>query len=338
MKRKWKIIFGIIIFIVMFMVVINIIPPAKVTEDNPFITTVDKGPMLAAHRGGKVLNPENTMKAFETSVNEYDVDILEMDLCLTKDEKLVIIHNLYINSYCDVEEILETEERMYVNDFTHEELLQFNFGYKFKTLSGETPYEKLCEGLSSEERKQVISDNQLNILLINELFDHFYDSQPDLLYIIEIKNEGELGMKAADILNELLTVQYPNLLHRVVIGTFHDEIEEYLKEKCPLLYRGASTGAATSFIITEIVNVNLFDSGSFVCLQIPVMQDIKIMTLELMRNDIISRAHKRNIAVQYWTINDAETMKSLVDLGCDAIMTDNPALLHEVLVERGYRS
>ena len=37
------------------------------------------------------------------------------------------------------------------------------------------------------------------------------------------------------------------------------------------------------------------------------------------------------MAVQYWTINDEAEMRHLIDLGCDAIMTDNPKLLREVL-------
>ena len=37
------------------------------------------------------------------------------------------------------------------------------------------------------------------------------------------------------------------------------------------------------------------------------------------------------MAVQYWTINDEETMRELIDKGCDAIMTDDPKLLKSVL-------
>lgn len=36
--------------------------------------------MLAAHRGGKINNPEKTLKAFKAVVNEYEVDTLESDL------------------------------------------------------------------------------------------------------------------------------------------------------------------------------------------------------------------------------------------------------------------
>jgi len=53
--------------------------------------------------------------------------------------------------------------------------------------------------------------------------------------------------------------------------------------------------------------------------------------LHLDKQSIIDRAHRRNIAVQYWTINDEEEMRELIELGCDCIMTDDPELLNQVL-------
>ena len=55
--------------------------------------------------------------------------------------------------------------------------------------------------------------------------------------------------------------------------------------------------------------------------------------LSLDKESLIERAHRRNIAVQYWTINDADDMRLLIELGCDCIMTDNPKLLKSILEE-----
>ncbi len=49
----------------------------------------------------------------------------------------------------------------------------------------------------------------------------------------------------------------------------------------------------------------------------------------------IERCHGRNIAVHVWTIDDRDEMSRLLDLGVDGIMTDRPAVLRDVLVERG---
>ncbi len=313
--------------IVIFMLAINVIPPKKVIENNPFITGET---LIAAHRGGKTLNPENTFMAFDASVNEYNADILEMDLCLTKDEELVVIHNLYINDNCDVEEVTNSDELYYVSDHTYEELLNFNFGYKFVSQDGTKPYENLVQP-NDPNRKEIISQNNLNIVRIEDVFARYYESNPNLMYIVEIKNDGDQGFKAAKILNELLTEKFPNLHNKTVIGTFHGSVEDHLKITYPTLMRGASTKGAAGFIITEMLKVNLFNNATFTCLQIPPVQKVSFITLKLDKKYLIDRAHRRNIAVQYWTINDEEEMIKLLDLGVDAIMTDNPKLLNEVM-------
>ena len=46
---------------------------------------------------------------------------------------------------------------------------------------------------------------------------------------------------------------------------------------------------------------------------------------------IINYAHRHNIAVQYWTINEAEEMARLQSIGADAIMTDVPDVGAKIL-------
>ena len=151
------------------------------------------------------------------------------------------------------------------------------------------------------------------------------------MFIVEIKNDGERGFEACRILYETLE-RFPEYKDQIVVGTFHDEIEEELKTKYADLYRGAPTGTAAVFVVTQMLGVNLFDTSDFACLQIPTSYDVGI-ELKLDKQGFIRRAHRRNIAVQYWTINDEETMRELIEMGCDCIMTDNPALLKQVLDE-----
>jgi glycerophosphoryl diester phosphodiesterase len=171
----------------------------------------------------------------------------------------------------------------------------------------------------------------LQIATVEKLFEEFYVSNPDLLFIVEIKNGDQLGYQACKILNDTLD-KFPNYKDQIVIGTFNDEIETELKEKYPDLMRGAPTGTAAKFVLTQKLGVNIFDNSDFGCLQIPTSYDLGI-TINLNKKALIKRAHRRNIAVQYWTINDPEEMRELIELGCDAIMTDNPILLKQVLAE-----
>lgn len=323
---------NLIIFVcvlVTFFVVVNVIPPSKVMDTNPFISTSGL-PMLCAHRGGKTANPENTLKAYRAAANEFKVDIMESDLWLTKDNQLVYNHDDTINRTSDVVQITGEDKDHYVSDYTLEELRNFNFGYNFEDKNGNYPYRNI-EGLNGENRKQILKDNGLSIVEVSELFEEFYETNPDLLFIVEIKDSGERGYTAATILDDLLTKKYPNYKNQLVVGTFHDEIEADLKENHPTLLRGAPTGTAAKFIITEMFKVNLFDNDKFACLQIPTSYDIKGININLNKEKYITRAHKRNIAVQYWTINEEEEMKELIELGCDAIMTDDPGLLRDVL-------
>ena len=53
--------------------------------------------------------------------------------------------------------------------------------------------------------------------------------------------------------------------------------------------------------------------------------------LEVVTEDFVTDAHNANLAVQVWTINSCEEMLRMMALGVDAIMTDRPVLLQELL-------
>ncbi|MCI5744811.1 MAG: hypothetical protein MR270_00810 [Erysipelotrichaceae bacterium] len=330
--KKVKITIFVIVIFALFMTSINIIPAKKAIDVNPFLSQNDL-PMIAAHRGGAINNPENTLKAYKSAVNEYHVDILESDLWLTKDNYLVYNHDAYIDrtsnvnpnkTLDEVKELCKDENaRHYISDYTLKELKQFNFGYYFCDEEGNFPYQNLS--------MQEVIDNQLQIVEFSELFDCFYESNPTLLFILEIKNPGEKGCIAANIIDEALSTRYINYKNRVVIGTFHDEIQENLRKHHPSLLTGASTSNAATFIISEMLKVNIFANCSFACLQIPTSYNIKGIKIKLDKKQYIRQAHKRNIAVQYWTINDEITMRKLIDLKCDAIMSDDIKLLKQVI-------
>jgi glycerophosphoryl diester phosphodiesterase len=47
----------------------------------------------------------------------------------------------------------------------------------------------------------------------------------------------------------------------------------------------------------------------------------------------VREAHRRNIPVHVWVVNDEATMKRLLAEGIDGIQTDRPDVLSKVLVE-----
>ena len=294
-------IFGCILgAVVLFFLVINLIPPKKVMENNPFIKAKDALPMIAAHRGGGISNPENTLLAYRKAVNEYGIQICETDLWMTSDGHLVYSHDSSINRMA----CLEGAEKVVIGEHT------------------------LAD--ASEEEQERLG---LKILEFHELLEEFYDTRKDLLFIVEIKNDGETGFKAAEIIDRTLTERFPDYKNNLVVGTFHPAIEADLQANHPTLLRGASTAGARKFIVSQLLRVNLFADVDFACLQVPMAYDVKGIQLDLTWKTYIARAHRRNIAVQYWTINDADDMRFLIERGADAIMTDDPLLLKQVLEE-----
>ncbi len=326
--KRFLAVMGIII---LFFAVINIIPPKKNVAENPFV--VEKGglPMIAAHRGGSVSNPENTLLAFREAVNTIGVDILEGDLYLTKDGKLVLNHDSYIDETCNINGDISLDEaealcddkanRHYISDMTLEELQKYNFGYYFEDKDGNRIYKDVTDHAAAG----------LQMVTLDTLFEMFYESHPDLLFIFEIKPSGDRGRAACAELAATLD-KYPVYKDNIVIGTFNDEIELELKEKYPEILRGAPMGSAAKFVFTQYLGVNIFDNGDFACLQIPMSYDVGI-EIPLCSKSLVRRAHRRNISVQYWTINDADEMRKLIEMGVDCIMTDDPELMKEVLKE-----
>ena len=326
-----RILAGTLGVVILFFVVINAVPPKKNVETNRFV--VEKGalPMAAAHRGGGDNNPENTLLAVREAVVTIGVDIIESDLYLTKDGYLVYNHDSYIDETCNVNGDLSLEEvetlcedetnRHYIQDMTLAELRQYNFGYYFEDKNGERIYKDVTDP----------EDAGLQIATVEQLFDLFYDDYPELMFIVEIKDSGARGAEACRVLAQALE-NYPAYREQIVIGTFNDEIEQELKTNYPELLRGAPLGTAANFVITQYLGVNLFDQGDFACLQIPLSYDIGV-EVPLDKKTLIRRAHRRNIAVQYWTINDADEMRMLIEMGADCIMTDDPVLLQSVLNE-----
>lgn len=80
-----------------------------------------------AHRGFSGKYPENTMLAFEKAIAE-GVDGIELDIQLTKDGEVVIIHDEKIDRTTDGEG--------YVVDYTYEELSKFDASYIYRGKMG----------------------------------------------------------------------------------------------------------------------------------------------------------------------------------------------------------
>ena len=272
---------------------------------NPFMKTDAEQSLIIAHRGGRSLFPENTLVAFDGAI-QMGVDVLEFDVCLTSDDVLVSIHDVLIDRTCDSSGA--------VLDYTYEELQAFNFGYHFKAADGSFPFR----------------DDPVRIPRLEQILDQHAASR----MIIEIKNPGATGKRAAQILHDLVT-EY-NMEEKVVIFSFEDAVMQHLRSiNTSDLYIGGSISDAIAFVLAAIdYNEEHFrrevDVFSF-------PTELEGIELDLITSSerIIEAANNRGIAIYYWTINEEDMMINLIEKEVDGIITDKPDIMQEVLIDLG---
>ena len=290
--------------------------PVTYPSTNQYITELGNS-MVSAHRAGRRLFPQGTMMAFEGCVNSetFRTDIFEFDVHITADEKLVVLHDDTLDEVSDAIEYFGKTDN-YPENYTYEELYNLNFGEHFENENGETPY----KGLRGDD----IPYN-LRILAVSDALN-YVESNGRYYYTIEIKNSGELGAKAADILYGILSEM--NLIDRTIVASFNEDVILHIEENYPDLIRSAYDVEVAGLFLDSLLDIDRPEGYyKFDVLQVPPDKYI----VNLGTSKFVNYAHKNNIAVQYWTINDTERMLFLQSLGADGIITDVPDEAYEVL-------
>ena len=290
--------------------------PQNYAATNQYITELGDT-MVSAHRAGRRLFPQGTMLAFEGCVNSetFETDIFEFDVRITADEKLIILHDDTLDEVTDAVEYFGKTEN-YPENYTYEEISNLNFGEYFKNKNGETPY----QGLRGED----IPDN-LRAATVTEALTYLENSG-GFYYSIEIKSSGDSGFRAVDILYGILSDM--NLLDRVIVASFNEDVINHIEKNYPDLTRSAYNMEVIGLYLDSLFDIERPDGYyKFDVLQVPPDKYI----VNLGTSKLINYAHKNNIAVQYWTINDTEKMTFLQSIGADCIITDIPDAAYEAL-------
>jgi glycerophosphoryl diester phosphodiesterase len=173
------------------------------------------------------------------------------------------------------------------------------------------------------EVRTALVDGREPIPLLDELLEEF----PQHRFNIDCKSDQAVaGLVAA--------VRRHHCLERICVGGFSDaRIAALQRELGPSLCtsfgpRGIARLRAAS--VVPRIGSRLAPRSSQAA-QIPVRQ----MGIQLVDQRFVSTAHRANLKVHVWTIDDADEMEHLLELGVDGIMTDRPAVLKEVLQRRG---
>lgn len=282
---------------------------------NPYILSSTD---ISGHRSGGGIAPEETMMAFKNCAenDEFSVDVFEFDLHITKDNVLVLLHDDTLDRTSDSEEVFG-EKNVRPEDKTYDELRKLNMGAKFENEAGETPYANL--------KGDDVPDN-LKIPRLEEVLDYL-DTVGDYKFIIEIKNDDDLGRKGVDILYRILTER--DLLDKVIFGTFHGEISEYVDENYPNMTRSTGIAEALAFWEAALTDSDTYDPPCSV-LQLPYGFPFQNLGMNTGTATMINYAHEHNMAIQFWTVDDEEDMEYLISVGADCIMTNYPDVLYKV--------
>jgi len=278
----------------------------------------DNQTLVMAHAGGKGVYPDNTMKAFQYAY-DLGVDVLEMDLQMTADNVLVLRHgenetgNMRDLSNCDTVIWDETYQYLYDN---------CNVAYHYE-VDGAYPYRDMTQ-------VELIADG-VYLTTLEELFNTFGDS---ILYNIEIKADADAPRtEVADELYDLMMTY--DVMENVLVATNFHDISSYIATTYPNVTLSTSHDEAQSMIIPAYTLSSVFYTpDSYAALQLPMSFGLPVIgELNLTTKLLIQTAHRHNMAMHYWTINDEETMRYLIEQGADGIITDYPELLQEIIAE-----
>ena len=92
-------------------------------------------PLIIAHRGASGYLPEHTLESKRLAF-EMGADYLEQDVVATRDDELVVLHDIHLDRVTDVAERFpdrsRDDGRFYVRDFELAELRQVNVYERMK--------------------------------------------------------------------------------------------------------------------------------------------------------------------------------------------------------------
>ena len=250
-------------------------------------------PLLVAHRGGAELAPENTIEAFRMAVDVWWADMLEMDVRLTRDGQVVVIHDPTVDR--------TTDGTGNVSDLSLEEIRSLDAGYRFTDPGGAASY---------RGRGVVIPT-------LDEVLTAF----PAMRINIEAKESAVAGPLAE-------VVARHGAEQRVLIAA-----ERETSRRGARGYPGPWGASARQLKVFWALH--WLPGGSPWTPRADVFQVPETHgRLRVVTPRFVRAAQRRGIPVQVWTVNRADDMHRLLDMGVDGIQTDRPDLLSAVLTER----
>lgn len=180
---------------------------------------------LIAHRGltSKDIK-ENTLEAFRNAINN-GYEGIELDIRKTKDNKIVVIHDKYINR--------TSNGSGNINKLLYKELLKYNFGSKkkyskipllkdiVKNINNTNIFIELKEKINRDELDSILKKNNTNKYYIMSFNKEYIDNLLGIEYNLGLINY---------VFNSIIDYNKYNFI-LVLEDLFNKDIYNYFKEK-----------------------------------------------------------------------------------------------------------
>lgn len=179
----------------------------------------------------------------------------------------------------------------------------------------------LINELSSTAIDAVRLDGREPIPTMRQLFEEL----PDARFNIDVKADGAVAA-TLDLIEEC------DAVHRVCLASFSHSRLQRIRSRMPAVASSFSPREAAWLKLGPIGLLRALSSrGGAVCAQVPHRQG----RITVVDRRFVDHAHALGIQVHVWTIDDADEMTELLDLGVDGLVSDRIDILKEVLIVRG---
>ena len=265
------------------------------------------------------LYPENSIPAMKNSL-DLGVNTLEMDLCVTKDGKVILSHDRYFEPRYTTKpdgKEMQRDERVYLYNLTYDEITKYDVGMRY---TRSWPH-KACVPAVKPLLTEAVA------------FVENYTKENGLTpvkYNIEIKSDytSSDGVEGKDWLEykEFVDACAPVIasLHlgdRLIVQSFDDRALNYLHEKYP------------EFTLSYLIRDHDVDFDKFMGL-LTFQPEWLSPPHQNVTAEFMAEARARGMKVVTWTVDETAEIKRLMDLKVDGIISNHPDSL--LLCTRGY--
>ena len=265
-----------------------------------------------AHQGGAWESPSSTLHAIAHALDAGATGI-ELDVHATADGELVVCHDATVDR--------TTAGTGTIASFTLEDLRQMDFSYWWIPGADVTPGRPPTD---YPFRGRAPGDRSFGIATLREVLERF----PGVVLNLDIKQTAPVVAPYEEALARLLA-EYGRS-DDVIVASFLDPATDAFRTYAPAVPTSAGT-IATAEAWRAVQAGEAMPDIAAVAYQVPERQGDLVVVDER----FVAAAHESGKAVHVWTVNDAESMERLLDLGVDGIISDLPTTLCGVLSSRG---